>query len=120
MIDVSVFEVLVLIGLVLLVLALGITAFVVVRRPRKSSPESPTSSRTTPLQVAEGDPRTVGSGQQAGEVAGDRLSDDLNARGGGADGFGRAHSERRLRRRRELDGPRCGNSGRIWSAASSA
>ena len=43
MIDVSVFEVLVLIGLVLLVLALGITAFVVVRRPRKSSPESPTS-----------------------------------------------------------------------------
>ena len=30
--------------------------------------------------MAEGDPQTVGSGQQAGEVAGDRLSDDLNAR----------------------------------------
>jgi hypothetical protein len=28
--------------------------------------------------------------------------------------------ERRLRRRHELDAPRCGNSGRIWSAASSA
>ena len=79
MIDVSVFEVLVLIGLVLLVLALGITAFVVVRRPRKS-PGPPTSSLTTPLQLGEGEAQPVGSGQQTAGVADDRLSDDLNSR----------------------------------------
>jgi ribonucrease Y len=79
-IDVSVFEVLVLIGLVLLVLALGITAFVVVRRPRKASPESSSSPLTTALQVGEGEAQTVGSNQQAERAAGDRSSDDLNAR----------------------------------------
>ena len=80
MIDVSVFEVLVLIGLVLLVVALGVTAFVVVRRPRKSSPESSTSPLTTAPQVAEGEAQTVGSSQQTGGAAGDRSSDDLTAR----------------------------------------
>ena len=80
MIDVSVFEVLVLIGLVLLVVALGVTAFVVVRRPRKSSPESSTSPLTTAPQVAEGEAQTVGSRQQTGGAAGDRSSDDLTAR----------------------------------------
>src|SRR5215208_321511 len=69
-----------LIGLVLLVVALGVTAFVVVRRPRKSSPESSTSPLTTAPQVAEGEAQTVGSSQQTGGAAGDRSSDDLTAR----------------------------------------
>ena len=80
MIDVSAFEVLVLVGLGLLVLALGITAIVVLRRPRKSLPGSSTPPVSTAQPVSEDGPQAVGAAQEAADGAADRLPDELHAR----------------------------------------
>jgi ribonuclease Y len=79
-IDVSVFEVLVLIGLALLVIALGIAAFVVVRRPRKSLSESLPPAVSTASPVSEGESQALAAGQEDAGGAADRLPDDLHAR----------------------------------------